>query len=351
MPVSLRELADLVGGDLIGSADLAVSGAGTLSEAKADEITFLDQAEKAARLAASHAAAAVVPRGIVLGEKPLIAVDDVHRAFAAVVSHFRPRRQQRRSGISAGAFVSPSARLGCDVDVHPGAVIGDDVEIGAGSTIHSGAQIMAGCKLGERVTVYPSAVLYEDTRVGDRSIIHACAVLGADGFGYKLVSGRHQLQAQLGCVELGADVEIGAGTTIDRGAYGATRIGEGTKIDDQVMIGHNCQIGRHNLICAQVGIGGSTTSGDYVVIAGQAGIRDHVHLGARSILGAKAGVSQDIPEGLAVLGAPAIPEREQKVQFAAIAKLPQMRREFKALQRAVADLQAQQGPQDRQAAA
>jgi UDP-3-O-[3-hydroxymyristoyl] glucosamine N-acyltransferase len=210
---------------------------------------------------------------------------------------------------------------------------------------------MAGCKIGEQVTIYPNAVLYEETRVGPRCIIHGCAVLGADGFGYRLVEGRHQLQAQLGYVEIGADVDIGAGTTIDRGAYGATRVGEGTKIDDQVMIGHNCQIGRHNLICAQVGIAGSTTSGDYVVMAGQVGVRDHVHIGSKAIIGAKSGVSNDVPEGTSMLGAPAVPEREKKLEFAAMAKLPEMRREFKALQRAVAELQARFEPKDRPAAA
>ena len=119
-------------------------------------------------------------------------------------------------------------------------MIGDDVEIGAGSVIHAGVQIMAGSKIGDDVVIFPNAVLYENTIVGPRSIIHAAAVLGAFGFGYKLVDGKHELTAQLGYVELGADVEIGAGTTIDRGTYGPTRIGDGTKIDDQVMIGHNC---------------------------------------------------------------------------------------------------------------
>jgi UDP-3-O-[3-hydroxymyristoyl] glucosamine N-acyltransferase len=160
-------------------------------------------------------------------------------------------------------------------------------------------------------------------------------VLGAHGFGYKLVEGRHVLSSQLGFVELGPDVEVGAGSTIDRGTYGATVIGEGTKIDNLVMIAHNCRIGRHNLICSQVGVAGSTTTGDYVVMAGQVGVRDHVHIGTGAVLGAKAGVSGDVRDGVRMLGTPAVPEREQKLLFAAISKLPEMRKQLRELTRQV----------------
>jgi UDP-3-O-[3-hydroxymyristoyl] glucosamine N-acyltransferase len=217
--------------------------------------------------------------------------------------------------------------------VYPGATIAEDVEIGAGSNIHSGANVMAGCRIGERVTIFPGAVLYENTRVGSGCIIHAGVVLGAHGFGYKLVDGCHVLSSQLGYVELGSDVEVGAGTTIDRGTYGATVIGEGTKIDNLVMIAHNCRIGRHNLICSQVGVAGSTTTGDYVTMAGQVGVRDHVHIGAGAVLGAKAGVSGDVRDGVHMLGTPAVPEREQKLLFATISKLPEMRKQLRELQR------------------
>jgi UDP-3-O-[3-hydroxymyristoyl] glucosamine N-acyltransferase len=221
------------------------------------------------------------------------------------------------------------------------------VRIGPGSAIHSGAHIMSGCRIGAQVTIFPNAVLYEDTVVGPRCVIHAGAVLGAWGFGYDLVDGRHQLSAQLGNVVLGADVEIGAGTTIDRGTYGPTCIGEGTKIDDLVMVAHNCRIGRHNMLCSQVGIAGSTTTGDYVVMAGQVGVRDHVHIGAGAVLGAMAGISNDVPEGSRMIGIPATPEREQKIKQAALAKLPEMRRQMKKLQQTVdalvAQLEAQRG--------
>lgn len=339
----LRELADLVHGTLAGDGQVQISGAATLRDACSGQITFIDQADKAAQLAYSAATAAIVPQGTSAGSLPVIQVEDVHAAFTAIVCHFRPRRARRRIGISPRATVCATARLGNDVEIHPGVTIGEDVVVGDGSTIHAGAQLMAGCKLGRNVTIYPNAVLYEDTIVGDRSIIHAAAVIGADGFGYRLVNGRHQPAAQLGNVEIGPDVEIGAGATIDRGAYGPTRVGEGTKIDDQVMIAHNCQIGKHNLICSQVGIAGSSSTGDYVVMAGQVGVRDHVHIGSRAVLGAMAGIISDVPEGASWIGVPATPERDQWLKQAAFTKLPEMRKELKKLQRAVEALEERFG--------
>jgi UDP-3-O-[3-hydroxymyristoyl] glucosamine N-acyltransferase len=146
-----------------------------------------------------------------------------------------------------------------------------------------------------------------------------------------MVHGQHQLSAQLGNVKIGSDAEVGANTTIDRGTYGPTLIGDGTKIDNQVQIAHNCRIGKHNLICSQVGIAGSTTTGDYVVMAGQVGVRDHVHIGDRAVLGAMAGVSNDVPAGSVMIGIPATPEREQKLKQAALSKLPEMRKQLKQL--------------------
>jgi UDP-3-O-[3-hydroxymyristoyl] glucosamine N-acyltransferase len=338
MPTTLGNLARLVGGALWGDASLALTGAATLGLARAGEITLADHPDRDRELAASPAAAVIASPEVECGEKPAIIVKDVHAAFAAAVAHFRPPRQRRRAGISSLAVVSPSAQLGADVDVHPGATIGDEVEIGAGTVIHEGAHVMAGCVLGENVTLFPNVVLYEDTRIGDRTIIHSGAVIGAYGFGYREVDGRHVLSAQLGNVEIGRDVEIGACATVDRGTYGPTVIGEGTKIDNLVMVAHNCRLGRHNLICSQVGIAGSTTTGDYVVMAGQVGVRDHVHIGARAVLGSKAGVSNDVADGAEMLGSPAAPLRQAKLQMAAVAKLPEMRRQFRALQRQLENL-------------
>ncbi|HVT27899.1 MAG TPA: UDP-3-O-(3-hydroxymyristoyl)glucosamine N-acyltransferase, partial [Lacipirellulaceae bacterium] len=219
-----------------------------------------------------------------------------------------------------------------------GATVGDDCHIGDRTTILPGAQILPGCEIGCDVLIGPNAVLYENTIVGDRVIIHGGAVIGAYGFGYSQSGGRHVLSAQLGYVRIGSDVEIGAASTIDRGTYGATTIAEGTKIDNMVQIAHNCRIGRHNLICAQVGVAGSSTTGDYVVIGGQAGLRDHVHIGTGARLSAMAGITNDVPDGAVMMGIPATPERDQKLKLAAMSKLPEMRREFKALRRTIDEL-------------
>jgi UDP-3-O-[3-hydroxymyristoyl] glucosamine N-acyltransferase len=243
-----------------------------------------------------------------------------------------------RIGKSPHAYVAPTVKLGANVDIHPGASVADGVVIGAHTTIHSGVRIMPDCVIGSGVTIFPNVVLYKNTRVGDRVIIHAGSIIGAYGFGYRQVDGRHLLSAQLGNVEIAADVEIGAATTIDRGTYGPTIIGEGTKIDNLVMIAHNCRLGRHNLICSQVGVAGSTTTGDYVVMAGQVGVRDHVHIGDRAVLCSKAGVSNDVRAGEEVLGSPASPLRQAKLQMAAVAKLPEMRRQFRIMQRQLAQL-------------
>jgi UDP-3-O-[3-hydroxymyristoyl] glucosamine N-acyltransferase len=350
MATLLAELAELVGGQVIGDGRVVIEGAATLLDAQPGDITLVDKIEKADRLATSTASAAVVPLDFPQATltMPTICVDDVHAAFTKIILNFRPARSIPRIGVSLDAHVSSTAKLAADVEVNPGATIGHEVQIGSGSTIHSGAHIMAGCKLGKHVTVFPGAVLYEGAVVGDRSIIHAGAVIGCYGFGYKLVEGKHQLSAQLGHVQIGCDVEVGANTTIDRGTYGPTIIGDGTKIDNQVQIAHNCRIGRHNMLCSQVGIAGSTSTGEYVVMAGQVGVRDHVHIGDRAILGAMAGVSNDVPAGSVMIGIPATPEREQKLKQAALSKLPEMRKQLKELQQMVNRLT---GGKDRQSAA
>jgi UDP-3-O-[3-hydroxymyristoyl] glucosamine N-acyltransferase len=342
MQATLAELAVLVDGQVVGDGKVLLRGAAPLADAGPGDITLVDRLERQATLASSLASAAVVPRTFVPDGISVIQVDDLHQAFGRIIAHFHPPRAKLRPGISPLAAISPTARLGQNVSVHPYAVIGDDVEIGDNAVIHSGAAIMDGSKIGCDVTIFPNAVLYENTIVGPRAVIHAHAVLGAYGFGYSMVQGHHQLAAQLGHVVLGADVEIGAGTTIDRGTYGPTVIGEGTKIDNQVMVAHNCHIGRHNMLCAQVGIAGSTTTGEYVVMAGQAGIRDHVHIGDKAVLGAMAGVMSDVPAAARVVGIPATPEREQMIKQAALAKLPEMRRQLKQLQAVVDALVRQQ---------
>ncbi|MFV1964429.1 MAG: UDP-3-O-(3-hydroxymyristoyl)glucosamine N-acyltransferase [Pirellulaceae bacterium] len=338
--MALSDVADLGGGELTGDGGVNITGASILRDAREGDITLADGPNLAKSLTDCNASAVMVPHGVEPEGVSYITVGNVHASFARIVAHFRPGCGMCATGVSPAAHVSDTAKIGVGVSIHPGASVGDEVEIGDGCTIHSGVHILARTLLGSDVTIFPNAVLHENTVVGDRVVIHAGAVIGAYGFGYETIDGRHVRSAQLGYVELGDDVEIGANTTIDRGTYGPTRIGEGTKIDNLVMIAHNCSLGKHNILCSQVGIAGSCTTGDYVVMAGQVGLRDHVHIGTRAVLGAKAGVMSDIPEGAVFLGIPATPEREQAVKQAAWSKLPEMRKQFKALQKQVAQLSA-----------
>jgi UDP-3-O-[3-hydroxymyristoyl] glucosamine N-acyltransferase len=347
---NLAELAAWVGGTVVGDGRTRIVGAAPLGIARTGDITLADNADKAKRLSDSEASAAVVPRGFT-PSIPAIQVGDVHAAFTCIVTHFRPPLARPAPGIHPHTIVSSTAIIADDATILPGAVIGDHVTIGSRTIIHGGVHILPHTTVGNNVTIFPNVVLYEHTVIGSGAIIHAGCVIGAYGFGYKTVEGKHQLSAQLGYVEIGEDVELGACTTIDRGVYGPTVIGQGTKIDNQVQIGHNCQIGRHNLLCSQVGLAGSCTTGDYVVMAGQVGVRDHVHIGHRAMLAAQAGISRDVADDEQMFGTPASPAREEMQSIAIYNRLPELRAQIKALKTAVAMLQAQQRPNSGQAAA
>lgn len=342
MDFTLAELAAHVGGRVEGDSEVAIHGANILRDAGPQEITLAADAQHLALLASCPAVAAVVGEPGADLDRPAIVAQRPIEAFAKIVQRFRPQRQELPEGIHPSAVVSPSAQLGKGVQVGPLAVIGDDVIVGEQTTIHSGVRILNGCAIGDRVTLFPNVVLYENTRVGSRAIIHAGAVLGAYGFGYDSSSGQHELTSQLGWVEVQEDVEIGANSTIDRGTFGATSIGKGTKIDNLVMVAHNCHIGPHNLLCSQVGIAGSTSTGEYVVMGGQAGVRDHVSIGAGVQIAAKAGVKDSLPAGGRYVGIPAIKERRQLMVFASLQKIPEMRRSLRTLLARIDQLEREQ---------
>ncbi|MCA9213877.1 MAG: UDP-3-O-(3-hydroxymyristoyl)glucosamine N-acyltransferase [Planctomycetales bacterium] len=337
---SLGQLAELVDGELVGDANLEITDAATLQQAKPTDISFADSTKALPLVETTAASAVIVDRELPVANISAIRVDNVRAAFATIVKQFRPPIHHTNCGISELANVSGSAKIGSDVNIHPGANIGPDVEIGDGTTVHASVTVMPGCKIGERTTLFPGVVLYENTRVGSNVVLHANSVIGAYGFGYDTVRGEHMRGDQLGNVIIEDDVEIGANTTIDRGTYGPTIIGKGTKVDNLVQIAHNCRIGKHNLICSQVGIAGTSSTGDYVVMAGQVGVPDHVTVGDRVILGAKSGIMRDVPSDMTMLGIPATPEREQMAKQAAFAKLPEMRKQLRRLQKIVDELVA-----------
>ena len=311
----------------------------TTLRATSRDITFAVSDDHLQLFLRSECPAALIPKSLGVekidaARKCFLIVDDAEDCFAKVVSVFRPPWQRKRIGISQAACIAASAQIAEDVDIYPGSFIGENVKIGCGSVIHPNVTIMDGTTIGANTTLFPTVTLYENTVIGDRCILHGGVVIGAYGFGYKS-SNTHELSAQLGNVVIGNDVEIGSNTTIDRGTFDSTTIGDGTKIDDLVMIGHNCQIGKHNLLCSQVGIAGSTSTGDYVVMAGQVGVGDHLHIGDKSILGAQSGVMHNLPGNQTYLGSPAIASRQQMQIYGIINKLPALRKQLRAIQKFV----------------
>jgi UDP-3-O-[3-hydroxymyristoyl] glucosamine N-acyltransferase len=334
--LTVRQLAEWVSGEVVGDGDVAILAARPLTEAGPGDLTFVEAERNLPAWHASPAAAAVVLPGVPLNGRPLIRVADPMAAFAAIVLQLRGLRHPGAAGrIHPTACIHPTAQIGPDATVGPHAVVGEGAVVGARCTLHAGACVGRSCTLGDDVTLHPHAVLYDECVLGHRVIVHANAVIGADGFGYRMHNGQHVKVPQLGRVEIGDDVEIGACTTIDRGTFGPTRIGAGTKIDNLVMIAHNCQIGRHNLLVSQVGIAGSCTTGDYVVMAGQAGVGDHVTIGDRAQLGPQAGLVKDVPAGARMHGAPARPDKEALRILLSMEKLPELIRDVRHLKQAL----------------
>ena len=347
MVVTVEQLAALVQGRLEGDGTVAIRSARPVAEAGPGDITFIENERYAKLLKGSPASAAIVGPHFrataPIPEIPVIEVGDPMSAFLAVRTHLGGSGRSRWVGVHSMAAVAGSAVLGPNVAVHAFVAVGEQVVVGEGTTLHPGVVIGDRCRIGRDCIIHPNAVLYADVIVGDRVEIHSGTVVGGDGFKYHLADGRHVKVPHTGRVELGDDVEIGSNTTIDRATFETTRIGEGTKIDNLVMIGHNNTIGRHNLLCAQAGIAGSCKTGDYVVMAGQAGIKDHTEIGDRSMVGAQAGVHRNIPAGQNVLGSPAMPIREQRRLFTTIARLPEMHRHLRDLAAQVARLTAHLG--------
>ena len=331
MSTTLQKLADLVQGKVLGDPSLVIRAAKSLHEAAEGDITFLEHEKKLGQLHASKASAAIVGPTIPVNGKALIQASDPLAAFIIIVKHLQGKPADTPSGVDPRAAIHASATIGTEPTIMAFAVIGERTVVGDRCRIHPGVVVGRDCKIGNDVVIHPNVVLYDDVEIGDRCIVHANTVIGSDGFGYRFQGGRHLKVPQLGSVVIGADVEIGACTTIDRGTFEATRIGDGTKIDNLVQVAHNCQVGKHNIFVGQMGIAGSSSTGDYVVIAGQAGVADHIHVGTGTIVGAKAGVTKDVPPGQRMLGAPATPEREQKRVIISLDKLPELRRDVRKI--------------------
>ena len=318
--VAIREISEFVGGQHGGDGKGSISGVASLTQANGDQLSFLSNRKYAADLAATKAGAVLVPKNLEGTDDRWIRVDDPYFALARIMTRWFSNRPLPR-GISPKAVVAPSAKLGANVSLGHFAIVGDDVVIGNNVAIFQGVSIEAGSTIGNDCIIYPNAVIYDGTRIGNRCIIHSGVVIGSDGYGFAAHEGKHHKIPQIGIVRIEDDVEIGAGTTIDRAALGETVIGEGTKIDNLVQIGHNVKIGKHCLLVSQVGIAGSTELGDYVAVAGQSGFSGHLKIGNRVQVAAKSAVLDDVPDDAKVMGSPAVPFTEFARRHAALKKL------------------------------
>lgn len=307
--VSVGEIVDFVGGKYAGDRDRKLSAVAALTDASEEQLTFLSNPKYAAQLAETKAGAILVPKNLEGNEDRWIRVDDPYFALARIMTRWFSARPLPK-GVSPKASIASSARLGTNVVVGPFATIGENAVVGNNVIIFQGVSIEAETDIGDDCLIYPNVVIYDGTHIGSRCIIHAGVVIGSDGYGFALNDGKHHKIPQIGIVRIEDDVEIGAGTTIDRAALGETVIGEGTKIDNLVQIGHNVKIGKHCLLVSQVGIAGSTELGDYVSVAGQSGFSGHLKIGHRVQVAAKSAVLEDVPDDTKVMGSPAMPFKE-----------------------------------------
>ena len=346
MTESVETLAARVMGTIRGDQLRVIDDAAAIETASPTAVTFVLNRAQIERLKECRAGAVLVDPTIAAAISEsvpfsLIVVADAQAAFQQILPLFRKIRGRPERGISPQAHVHPTARLGLNCHVAAGVSIGEDVVIGSDCDLHPGVVVGAGCQIADHTVLHANVVLYHDVVIGSRVIIHSGAVIGADGFGYRFTAGHFEKIPQLGTVHIHDDVEIGACATVDRGAIGPTIVGAGTKLDNLVMIGHNCELGRHNVFASQVGMAGSCRTGDYVRLGGQVGIRDHVQLHTGCTVGAKAGVLKDVPAGETWLGAPATHEMEQKRLVVAMRRVPDMRDQLRGMEKQMADMAAE----------
>jgi UDP-3-O-[3-hydroxymyristoyl] glucosamine N-acyltransferase len=344
MPLTVAELARICGGTAEGEIERLITGASALESATPNDIAFVWGKKAMEAAAKSQAGCLLVPPEFEPGTRQtVIRVSQPRAAFGRAISALYPPK--RFSGfIHPSAVIAGNAKIAAGVFVGAHTVIGEESEIGAGTYIGNS------CTIGERVHIGPESVIhsnvsiYDAVRTGARLIAHSGCVVGADGFGFTLSDDRYEKFPQIGTVEIGDDVEIGANCCIDRAALGVTRIGNGTKFDNLVHVGHNCTIGNHVVVAAQTGFSGGVWVGDYAVIGGQAGIGEKARIEAHAVIGGKAGVltSQRVRAGEPVWGVPARPLRKHLKNLAFVNRLPEFREEVEELKRKLSALEGSQ---------
>jgi len=333
MEKSLAELSEAIDGEIQGDSHKIVRGIAPFDEAGIDDITFADSPKILKRISETHAGAIIVPK-IFQQEVSanLIKADNPRLAFAKIMNLCFPASRPFEN-ISHKASIGQNVSFGKDVCLGPFAVIEDNVTIGSRVTIHPHVVVGNGVSIGDDVEIYPNVTILDRCIIGHRSIIHAGTVIGSDGYGFVPDGEKHYKIPQLGIVQIGDDVEIGACNTIDRATFGKTWIKQGVKTDNHVQIAHNVVIGENTLIVAQVGIAGSATIGKSVILAGQAGIGGHISIGDYTTVGPQAGVTRSVPEGQVVSGTPEMPHKLWLRVSQIIPRLPDLKRKIADLEK------------------
>jgi len=331
---SIEEIAEQVSGELVGKKDTVITGLGEIEQAIFGQLTFIGSRKYAKLWEQSQASAALVNHNLDLapGNRSLVRVASADLAIAQVLKLFAPPPPAITPGVHATAVVDPSVALGKNVSIGPGCYLGPNVKIGDDSLLYANVTIMDESTIGCRVTLWPGVVVRERCHLGDDCIIYQNASIGADGFGYRFSLDKKKIVKipQIGEVIIGNGVEVGANSCIDRGKFSATKIGDGTKIDNLVQIGHGCSIGQSCIIVAAAAIGGSVTLGDFVTIAGKAAISDHVTIGSHAMIGGGSIVISNVEPHQFVSGYPAALHKTTLKQWAYIRKLPDILKKMKS---------------------
>ncbi|HEY4364830.1 MAG TPA: UDP-3-O-(3-hydroxymyristoyl)glucosamine N-acyltransferase [Bryobacteraceae bacterium] len=324
----VKELAAWLDAPFEGDGEVDILGVAALEDATAADLSFVTRGRAAKNAEASLAGCLVVPLDYANpSARTVIRARDPRAAVARAIVRLHPA-PEAVPGIHPSAVLGPGCSIAATASLGPFVALGKNVRIGEGTSIGAGCALADGVEIGDRCTLHPRVTLYPGTRLGNQCILHSGAVIGADGFGFILTPTGYEKFPQIGRVDIADRVEIGAGTCIDRAALGVTSIGEGTKLDNMVHIGHNCRIGRHVVIAAQTGLSGGVVVEDYAVIGGQVGIGDKARIESKAVLGSGSGVltSKIVHGGQVMWGTPARPLREHLEQLAVLSQLAKKRR-------------------------
>lgn len=339
MEKTLQELAEHVGGTVIGDPSTKIRGILGIDEAEEGHITFISNDKYTRKIQQTRASAVIVSPKLKEVKKNLLICNNPYLAFAKIVELMIYKKPTYTKGIDPFARIAKTAVIGQEVSIHAYVHIGENARIGNRVVLHPCVYVGNQCTIDDDTVIYPNAVIYHDTIIGKRVTIHSNTVIGSSGFGYAPDGEGYYKIPQVGITVIEDDVDIGANTTINRAALGETIIRKGTKIDSQVVISHNVEIGENSLIVSQVGIAGTAKIGRHVTLAGGVGIVGHINIGNNVTVGGRSGVVSDIPDNETYLGAPALPIHRMRRCYVAIEKLPEMREYIKTLEKRIQKLE------------